>query len=180
LELLDRNSYADLLNCARITCDDWSALADVVVRQPNILFGREARLRKALLSLAIIGLAGCTTTEQAATVLHSKWDGQPADNFFLQFGPPASAYTMTDGGKIFSWVGGRANIPLSGSASTTTNVIGSTAISTTTYQGGGTLALGCSVQIVTTKSGVITAIKPTGDSLGMWQTSRCAEIFGAG
>ena len=85
---------------------------------------------------------------------------------------------MTDGGKIFTWVGGQANIPLPGTASTTTNVIGNTATSTTTYQDGGNLALGCRVQIVTNQSGAIAAIKPIGDTLGMWQMSRCAEIFG--
>jgi hypothetical protein len=136
-------------------------------------------MRKAILCLAFFGIGGCTTTEQAANVLHSKWDGQSADSFFLQYGPPVSTYTMADGGKIFSWVGGRANIPLPGSASTTTSIIGSVALSTTTYQDGGTLALGCSVQIAAAKSGIITAIKPTGDSLGLWQMSRCAEIFGA-
>ena len=134
--------------------------------------------RKVLLCFVIFALGGCTTTNQAAGVLHSKWDGQPADKFFLQYGPPVSAYAMADGGKIFTWVGGQANIPLPGTASTTTNVIGNTALSTTTYQESGNLALGCRVQIATAQSGIITTIKPVGDSIGMWQTSRRAEIFG--
>jgi len=72
----------------------------------------------------------------------------------------------------------RRRAPGVGTASTTTSVIGSTALSTTTYQSGGNLALGCRVQIVTNQGGVITGIKPMGDTIGMWQTSRCAEIFG--
>ena len=141
-------------------------------------------MRSKLFLAVAVGLAlfaclgGCTSTEQAAKVLHSKWDGQPADSFFLQYGPPVSTYAMTDGGKIFTWVGGQANVPLPGTASTTTQVIGNTATSTTTYNPGGNIAVGCRVQIVTNQSGVITAIRPMGDTIGLWQTSRCAEFFG--
>ena len=85
---------------------------------------------------------------------------------------------MGDGGRIYSWVGGQKNVGLPGTAQTTTNIVGNTAFSTTTYQDGGELKLGCAVQIVADKGGVITTIKPTADSIGMWQLSRCAEIFG--
>ena len=70
------------------------------------------------------------------------------------------------------------NIPLPGSAVTTTTVVGSTAISNTSYDAGGEMRLGCKVQIVTDRAGMISAIRPTGDTFGFWQTSRCAEIFG--
>jgi hypothetical protein len=137
-----------------------------------------AILRRIFLLFAVCAASGCTTTEQAAQALHSKWEGQPVDSFFVQNGPPVSSYAMVDGGKIFTWIGGRTDIPLPGSASTATNVIGNTAISTTTFQEGSDLKLGCRVQIVTNLGGVITTIKPVGDTIGMWQTSRCAEIFG--
>jgi hypothetical protein len=86
---------------------------------------------------------------------------------------------MSDGGKIFTWTGGRESILLPGTASTTTSVIGTTAISTTSFQGVGDLELGCNVQLVTNNAGIITTVKPMADSLGVWQLSRCAEVFGA-
>ena len=54
--------------------------------------------------------------------------------------------------------------------------VDNTAFSGTTYQEGGALRLGCAVQIVTDKSGIITKIKPTADSIGMWQL-RAARRF---
>ena len=135
-------------------------------------------MRLAVFLWACMTLTGCTTTKQAAEVLHSSWEGQPVDAFFVKYGPPVSQYTMADGGKIFTWIGGRADVSLPGSASTTTNFVGNTAVSTTTYDDPADIHLGCKVQIVTAKDGSITSISPVGDSIGMWQTSRCAEIFG--
>lgn len=125
-----------------------------------------------------VSLAACNTTEQAAVALRSKWDGKPADQFFVANGPPASSYDMASGGKIFTWAGGHASVALPGTATTTTNLVGATAFSTTTYDDGVILHLGCRVEIVTDKAGLIATIKPIGDTMGMWQLSRCAEIFG--
>lgn len=159
-------------------------------------------MRYICLLLGGLLLASCQTTQQLASSLQSKWIGRSADQFFIDNGAPRSSYTMRDGGRIYSWVGGQKSIDLPGTGQTTTNVIGNTAFLTTTYQDrselsqtttnfiGNTafsttthqdrseLRLGCAVQIVTDKSGIITTIKPTADTIGMWQLSRCAEIFG--
>jgi hypothetical protein len=119
-------------------------------------------------------LTGCVaSTQQAGKVLQSKWIGKPADQFFVENGPPQSVFPMNDGGKLYTWAGGTGSVGIPGSASTT--VIGNTA--TTNFSGGGTVHLGCTVTIAT-KNGTITAINPTGDSVGLWHHSRCVEIFG--
>ncbi|MBB4038780.1 hypothetical protein GGR34_000409 [Microvirga flocculans] len=51
-------------------------------------------------------LAGCKTTEQAATAVRAKWIGQPVDRFFMENGPPVSSYALDSGGIIYTWRGG--------------------------------------------------------------------------
>jgi hypothetical protein len=131
-----------------------------------------------VVSIALAGsLMACSSTEQAGKALQSVWIGRSADDFFRQYGPPASSYTLSDGGKIFEWVGGQTSVYLPGSASTTTTVFANTAVSNTQFSPGGNLYLGCKIRITTTRAGTISTIAPSGDTLGMWQMSRCAEIF---
>ena len=138
---------------------------------------REAMHRSIILAVVAIFLASCSTTQQAAVALQNGWVGKNADDFFKRYGPPASNFALADGGIIYEWVGGRAAVYVPGTASTTTTTIGNTAFSNTQFSGGGNIYLGCKVRITTTRDRTITAIAPSGDSLGMWQTSRCAELF---
>jgi hypothetical protein len=133
--------------------------------------------RLILLGIVAIFLASCSTTQQAAVALQSGWVGKNADDFFRRYGPPASSFALADGGMIYEWVGGRAAVYIPGTASTTTTSVGNTAISNTQFSGGGNIYLGCKVRITTKRDRSITGIEPSGDSIGMWQTSRCAELF---
>ena len=111
----------------------------------------KAMHRSIILAVVAIFLASCSTTQQAAVALQNGWVGKNADDFFKRYGPPASNFALADGGTIYEWVGGRAAV--------------------------GNIYLGCKVRITTTRDRTIAAIAPSGDSLGMWQTSRCAELF---
>jgi hypothetical protein len=149
------------------------------VSQHGILGWGYGKMKIRLAAAAVLAglLGGCSTTEQAGQALQSSWIGQPADNFFRQYGPPVTSYTLRDGGKIYEWVGGQASVYVPGSAATTTNVFGNTAVSTTQVFSGGDIYLGCKVRITTAQNGTIMQIVPSGDSLGMWEMSRCAELF---
>jgi hypothetical protein len=126
---------------------------------------------------AILGLAACATTKDAGRALQSSWSGRNADDFFKTYGPPQTEFTLGDGGKIFEWTGGNASVALPATANTTATRIGSTTTYQTTVSGGGDLQLACKVQITTNAKREIVEIKPTGDSIGMWNISRCGEIF---
>ena len=134
-------------------------------------------MRLLIFALAGIVVAGCSTTQQAGVALQTAWIGRNADDFFKRYGPPASDFALGDGGKIYEWIGGRAAVAIPGEASTTTTFVGNTAFSNTQFTGGGNIYLGCKVRITTKPDRTITAIVPSGDSLGKWQTSRCAELF---
>jgi hypothetical protein len=61
------------------------------------------KLRIALLTLAGLILAGCSTTASLSNdPLSSRWVGQEAGKFFAAYGPPAS----DDGGTTYVWRGG--------------------------------------------------------------------------
>jgi hypothetical protein len=64
------------------------------------------RLMLGAIALGALTLAACTTTEEANVAMQSRWIGQPADSFFTFYGPPASSFPLSDGGEIFTWVGG--------------------------------------------------------------------------
>ncbi|MGO4571515.1 hypothetical protein [Microvirga sp. 2TAF3] len=62
----------------------------------------------AVLAVAL-AVAGCKTTEEAASAVRAKWIGQPIDNFFVENGPPISSYTLDSGGMIYTWRGGETS-----------------------------------------------------------------------
>ena len=132
-------------------------------------------MRRMIFATIFLRLAARATTKDAGRALQSSWTGRNADDFFKTYGPPQSEFTLGDGGKIFEWTGGTANIPMPATANTTTTQMGSMTTYQTTYSGGSNLHLGCKVQITTNAKREITEIKPTGDSFGMWNVSRCGS-----
>lgn len=126
-----------------------------------------------VLSLA---LGACSTTQQAERTLSGQWVGKPADAFFSRHGLPSSSYALQNGGTLFEW---RADRSLSMPAQSFTSFSGGPggSGSATTTTTGGPLAISCRVQIATDARRVIVEIRPTFDTIGLWQTSRCAEIF---
>ncbi|MDX8532795.1 hypothetical protein RFM41_13190 [Mesorhizobium sp. VK25A] len=124
-------------------------------------------------------LSACTTTQQANTALSTKFAGKSADSFFMQYGPPASSYTMNDGRRMYVWAETQRNFQLPGSSTSTVNVIGNTAYVNTTTTPGANIAMQCQVRLVVSQAGTIEQIQAQSDSMGVWQTSRCNEVFGS-
>lgn len=58
---------------------------------------------------AVLALAGCKTTEEAAQAVRARWIGQPVDRFFIENGLPASSYVLDSGGTIYTWRGGETS-----------------------------------------------------------------------
>jgi len=90
------------------------------------------------------------------------------------------AFALADGGAIYTWDNGRSSVPVPDTPVTNTSYVGTVPVTTTSWSGGYTENLACIVQIVTDKGRKIVEIRATKDSLGMWQLSRCAEVFGSG
>lgn len=104
----------------------------------------------AMLLLAVV--AGCGSIEQAARGMQTSWLGKPADDFFVAHGPPIKTHTAQDGRRIYLW-------------------------ETTAFATGGRLDVKCSAELVADPAGSIIQIRPREDSIGLWNTSRCTEIF---
>jgi len=121
----------------------------------------------------LLASSACTTTQQANEALETKFIGQSTDNFFLQYGPPSSSYQMNDGRMMYQWSERPRHYAMP--STSTVNVYGNTAFVNTTP--GGTMTVQCEVRIVS-RNGKIEQILASSDSWGMWETSRCHEVFG--
>lgn len=134
--------------------------------------------------LAAVTIAGCKTTQEAAKAANQGWVGQPADTFFMQFGPPESSYDMDGGGRIYSWRGGDATSYRPGGFQTQRTVAPSFAgapprvVTTTTYRPPVRRDYYCVAQITADAQGVIRNIRISQDTDGWgFSLSRCAELF---
>ena len=128
-------------------------------------------------ALAVFILTGCTTTEMANKTMATQFTGQSTDSFFLKFGPPASSYKLNDGRTMYVWAEPNKSYHIAGTSSSTVNMIGNTAYVNTTTTPSSTLDVQCQVRILASKSGKIEQIMAQSDSMGMWEMSRCNEVF---
>ncbi len=131
------------------------------------------RIRFCIVAVAV-ALSACTTTEQANDAMASRFTGQSADSFFLKYGPPLSFYQMDSGQRMYVWAERQRNIATAGTSTVT--MVGKTAIVNTTP--GSNIAVQCQVRLVVGQDGKIQQITAQSDSIGLWQMSRCNEIFG--
>ncbi|WP_117195095.1 hypothetical protein [Rhizobium terrae] len=162
----------------------------------------------AALGVLALGVAGCTTTEEANKAIQSKWIGQPVDSFFTYYGPPVSSFPLNDGGTIYTWVGGQTTrhipaqyqtIPANDAnkvTRTTTETHRNADGSTTTTTRSSSFGVGqppvtrmvsparsedlfCELQITTGPDKVIRMLRATNDTDGEGLSfSRCAEVMG--
>ena len=133
---------------------------------------------KSMLSILLLSIfAGCTTTQQAATMLKSNFVGKNMDDFVLRYGAPIQKHQLNSGDLLYVWNSGVKSygIPATTSIQGSTSPYGFSGTAVTT--GGGAINVFCEVQIVTASDGAIKSISPTRDTIGDWTTSRCAEIF---
>lgn len=124
-------------------------------------------------------LNGCASGVDATSRLKSTWVGRNTDDFIRLAGPPTNQYTLRDGHTLSTFVVGSASV---GVPSVTTvqlypTAFGSSGGSATT-SGGGDIHLACTLEVEADAVGKVVDVKMRGNSIGMWQLSRCAEILG--
>lgn len=130
---------------------------------------------KKLAVVLLLALAGCTTTQQANKVLETRFKGSSADSFFLAYGPPSSSYKLNSGGgTLYTWSEQAKNYTMPMRANTT--MYGNQAY--TTFSGGGSYSVQCSLKIAVDAGGTIQTIDVLSDTMGDWELSRCHEVFG--
>jgi len=105
-----------------------------------------------VIGIAALMVAGCNSTEQASTAARSRWIGQSADGFFVAHGAPKQTHTLASGGRVYTWES------VSRPAGITTQLV-------------------CSADIVTDSGNRISEVRIREDGIGMWNMSRCSEIF---
>ncbi len=61
------------------------------------------RMNKSILmTMLLVSLVGCASTENYEKILES-WIGANADRLIQAWGPPESAYELSDGSKVLQW-----------------------------------------------------------------------------
>ncbi|MFN3831365.1 MAG: hypothetical protein ACK4SQ_04015 [Allorhizobium sp.] len=129
---------------------------------------------KKIVFALILGVCGCTTTEQANNALASRFVGTSADSFFIAYGPPSSSYKLTSGdGVLYTWAEPAKTYVMPGQSNTT--FIGNRAF--TTYSPGNSYDVQCTLKIAVDGKGIIRQIDVLRDTMGDWQLSRCNEVF---
>jgi len=139
--------------------------------------GSNALVRLTAAAILAITVGACQTTEDADVALKTRYVGQDADQFFIENGPASAAQKLGSGSTLYVWSSGRRNVEMPGTATSTVQSFGSSSYVTTNYTPGGSIGLECQVSILVDPENVIREIKPHRDSIGMWQMSRCAEMF---
>ena len=131
--------------------------------------------RRIVLPGLMLFLFSCTTNQETITRLTREYLGRSSDDFFRNYGPPASEYKLNSGGSIYTWHSGFHNVamPVTTNTQGTASPSGFSTYSTTT---GGDVRLFCEVRIVTNEKGQIEDMAIRG-TLGAWEISRCAEVF---
>ncbi len=121
--------------------------------------------------------SACTTTQDANEGLQLRYVGKSADDFFIKHGPPKTKYPLDNGKLIYIWSERPTIQHVPASSNTTVNLDGDTAYASTTTTPASEIIIQCEVKIIASETGMIEQIEAHGDTVGNWETSRCAEIF---
>lgn len=134
-------------------------------------------MRRVMVIAGALALTGCTTAQDAANSLAKRWIGHNTDEFFTRYGPPIGRMTLNSGDYMYSWAkAGSMKVP--GTAYTNGYMSGNTFNATTTIDPSSDIDMSCTVQLIARPDGAIYRVIVTHDGLGMWEMSRCNEIFG--
>jgi len=128
----------------------------------------------------ICALASCSDTGRNPTVvaddLNHRFIGQPANDFFRQYGLPGDDFELSEGGTVYRWASVRsAMIPADVTVRRYTSPDG-------TYEVADTYSLPseaqyCELRIYADSENVIEKFAVSVDTMGKWSSSRCSEIF---
>ena len=119
-------------------------------------------------------VAGCVTTQHVEEAVNYHFNNESFDSFVESCGPPQSSYQLDNGGYVYTWSSGAAYVPLSQGYDVQYNGNGNFSATST---GIGGVFLDCTMRITTTKSKNITNITIMRDTIGVHESTRCAEFF---
>lgn len=122
-------------------------------------------LTKVVLTLSVIFISACATTNSANTKLNANWVGRNFDEFVMRYGAPHSSYRLSNGDVSYSWSSGSRNAPIVLRGQITYGVH---------YSSGDTQR--CDLQLMTS-NGIIKRINVTSDSKGTWTGSYCYDTL---
>jgi hypothetical protein len=130
-----------------------------------------------LILLATIAISACSTTEDAHQALQSKWVGRTADDFVSAYGLPQGQYQMQNGDHLLAW-GTQTSVHMP-SQTTVNGFVAPSGqfIGTAHTTGGNDIGVSCDLQMTVSPQGRIKSFRIMRDTIGLWETSRCAEIF---
>ncbi|MDJ1159205.1 hypothetical protein QNA08_13265 [Chelatococcus sp. SYSU_G07232] len=111
--------------------------------------------------VAMIG-AGCAITQDAVVGVRTEWRGRPADEFFARMGPPMSRTVKADGSTVYLWSSASQRVPARRTARATP----------------APGANECRVQITADRRDVVVTIRPMLDSMELFSSTVCGELFG--
>ena len=131
-----------------------------------------------LIVATMAAVAACSTTEDARQALQTRWIGHSADEFVTDNGFPQGQYYLQNGDTLLAW-GDQRSVRMPQSSTTSGYISPSTGYFTTNTltSGGYNIEVSCELQLTVSKDGTIKAIRIMRDTIGLWETSRCAEIF---
>lgn len=126
-------------------------------------------------------MAGCgsmlqDSTNRAQTYAQNAFVGQPATAFFALHGLPFAKLDSPDG-TIYEWQAGEQSFQMPATTTATSTLVGGQIQTSALTTGGGSLTIFCRARILTDKDGRISSFRITGDTVGAWALSRCAEVL---
>lgn len=132
---------------------------------------------RAIFLIFAIAVAGCSTTKEAMQAVSNRYIGANIDDFFAENGLPKAKWQTKSGDVLYTWNSRSVSFPIPMVTTAQGGATGSRQSVTAVTTGGGTIDVFCELQIRTSEDGTIRNITPMVDTVGVWETSRCAEIF---
>ena len=130
-----------------------------------ILRLEEGTMRVPLILVLALGLAGCVPDPKiTGNELTTHYADAHIDDFVTVYGPPSATWAKSNGHTVYRFERGHDQmaIPLYGT------------YGTTWYP----YAIGCTLLVETDRKDRIVDVGVEKDSEGIWQLSRCQEVFG--
>ncbi|HSJ02936.1 MAG TPA: hypothetical protein VK956_10805 [Verrucomicrobium sp.] len=123
-------------------------------------------------------LCSCSTSSTTLAAVNKAYKGKNADDFFINHGPPASQYVLTNGGKVYRWNSSITSYHMGGLIRTTGSVDAYGNYSGTSFvTGGGAVDVYTIVRILADPSNKVQSIAVEKDTIGKWTLSRFSEVF---
>jgi hypothetical protein len=132
-------------------------------------------LSRSLLFFLIALAGGCVSTSTRLDAMNRHWRGHHVDEFFAQYGLPADAYKIHDGGCLYAWNSEIKPIEMPSYAKTEGNATPTGLIGAAKTALGVMTKRGCVLQIQTAKDESIMVIRLKRESI--WTSFRFRKVF---